>query len=84
MLTTSMHGQVEKLLAEAEGARKGAPRKAGSLEHHCQLLERLAGEVARLHYNTARGQVGLPLLPCMLSAACIVASHGSWPYMTCS
>ncbi|KAK9787882.1 hypothetical protein WJX73_008548 [Symbiochloris irregularis] len=47
---------VEKLLAEAEGARGGATHRVGALEHHCQLLERLAGEVARLHYNTSRGQ----------------------------
>ncbi|KAK9784931.1 hypothetical protein WJX73_001855, partial [Symbiochloris irregularis] len=48
--------KVEKLLAEAEGARGGATHRVGALEHHCQLLERLAGEVARLHYNTSRGQ----------------------------
>ena len=53
----SVDGQVEKLLVEADQARAGGARGAGGLERQCQLLERLAGEVARLHYNTARGQV---------------------------
>lgn len=47
--------QVEKLLVEAEESRHS--RAPAALERQCQLLERLAGEAARLHYNTTRGQV---------------------------
>lgn len=65
LMQDTMHvlSKVEKLLVEAEESRHS--RAPAALERQCQLLERLAGEAARLHYNTTRGQE-LPFVQSLL------------------
>lgn len=56
--------QVEKLLAEIssmEGGTKERPGNGSSLEARTRIYERLASEVARLNFYTARGKASAGL-----------------------
>ena len=56
----SCRPQVEKLLAqiEAEGGAPGSgTTQAGALDARARMFERLASEVARLNFYSARGKV---------------------------
>lgn len=51
--------QVEKLLGEVSQLPQDvatSPLTNEALDERCRMLERLASEVSRLHYNAARAQ----------------------------
>ena len=56
--------QVEKLLGEVGQLPQEvatSPMSNETLDERCRMLERLASEVSRLHYNAARAQASPPL-----------------------
>ena len=58
---------MEKLLGEVGQLPQEvatSPVSNEALDERCRMLERLASEVSRLHYNAARAQASPPPLGC--------------------